>query len=581
MTGNPEPTLFLRLRDPSEPTDAQKEAGNYAKRKVSWNGLTISIECEAGHVRRGVEPNGQPWATRLMYPYGYVNRTTGMDGDQVDVYLGPLLDFADTVYIVHQRQYGNWSEFDEDKCLIGFPDEESARDAYLSCYDDPRFLGPITPLPVAEFVRQAKETIGDPSMIKSVLFIKADQMHLFEKLVNVKAAIRSDGHVVSAHTAIRHVKGPAPLSPDLFGAKPRADYAERLAKPQPRLVLPVKAPVIPHVDEKPAPIPPGPDLMSYDKVLVAFSGGKDSVASLIAMLEHGVPPERIELHHHDIDGEGDSGLMDWPITRGYCKAVADALGLPIFFSWREGGFEREMLRENSRTAPVVFETPEGELKRSGGTGGKESTRRKFPQVSADLNTRWCSGKLKIDVMDSLIANQPRFNGKRILVVTGERAEESSNRAKYETFEPHRTHAKTKRHADAYRPVHAWTEGQVWGAMKRRGIVPHPAYQLGFGRLSCRTCIFGSDNQWSTINSLYPDAQAKVAKYEEEFGVTIHRKMNVTERAARGKPYQAAIDQPELAKMADQRTWNPTVSVLVPPDQWKLPAGAFGEKDGPC
>jgi hypothetical protein len=172
MTGNPEPTLFLRLRDPSEPTDAQKEAGNYAKRKVYWNGLTISIECEAGHVRRGVEPNGSPWATRLMYPYGYVNRTTGMDGDQVDVYLGPLLDFADTVYIVHQRQYGAWDLYDEDKCMLGFPDEESARDAYLSCYDDPRFLGPITPLPIAEFVRQAKETIGDPSMIKAMLILR-------------------------------------------------------------------------------------------------------------------------------------------------------------------------------------------------------------------------------------------------------------------------------------------------------------------------------------------------------------------------------------------------------------------------
>jgi hypothetical protein len=178
MTGNPEPTLFLRLRDPSEPTDAQKEAGNYAKRKVYWNGLTISIECEAGHVRRGVEPNGQPWATRLMYPYGYVNRTTGMDGDQVDVYLGPLLDWAPCVFVVHQRRYGAWAEYDEDKAMLGFPDEESARDAYLSCYDDPRFLGPITAVPVEDFVAKVKATFETPTMIKSLVgpYIRGGQM---------------------------------------------------------------------------------------------------------------------------------------------------------------------------------------------------------------------------------------------------------------------------------------------------------------------------------------------------------------------------------------------------------------------
>ena len=38
-----------------------------------------------------------------------------------------------------------------------------------------------------------------------------------------------------------------------------------------------------------------PDLRSYDRVVVAFSGGKDSVASLLTVLEAGVPPERIDV----------------------------------------------------------------------------------------------------------------------------------------------------------------------------------------------------------------------------------------------------------------------------------------------
>ena len=35
-----------------------------------------------------------------------------------------------------------------------------------------------------------------------------------------------------------------------------------------------------------------PDLRSYDRIVVAFSGGKDSIASLLTVLEPGVPSWR-------------------------------------------------------------------------------------------------------------------------------------------------------------------------------------------------------------------------------------------------------------------------------------------------
>jgi hypothetical protein len=82
-----------------------------------------------------------------------------------------------------------------------------------------------------------------------------------------------------------------------------------------------------------------PDLLSYDHILVGFSGGKDSLACVLHLLDLGVPPDRIELWHHDIDGAGQA-YMDWGCTPAYCRAVAAALGLRILFSWREGGFLR-------------------------------------------------------------------------------------------------------------------------------------------------------------------------------------------------------------------------------------------------
>jgi len=320
-----------------------------------------------------------------------------------------------------------------------------------------------------------------------------------------------------------------------------------------------------------------PDLASYDYIIVASSGGKDSTACILHLLEQGAPKDRIELWHHDIDGHGGSTLMDWPVTSDYFRAVAEGLDLKYYFSWRDGGFEREMLRENARTAPVFFETPEGDLQEAGGKRGKLGTRRKFPQVSANLAVRWCSSSLKIDVCSLAINNQERFLGKRTLVVTGERAEESAARAKYKTFEPHRCHrvgARVQRHVDHWRPVHGWPEAEVWAIIERWKIQPHPAYRLGWGRLSCAACIFGSSNQWASLKAVNPEQFTKVANYEAEFGCTIHRTRSVTEQAERGTAYEA-ID-PALVEEALNTEYTGDVFV----EDWELPAGAFGENCGP-
>lgn len=136
------------------------------------------------------------------------------------------------------------------------------------------------------------------------------------------------------------------------------------------------------------------DFNQYSKIIIAFSGGKDSLACLLHLLDMGVERDRLELLHQNVDGSGGN-FMDWICTPAYCKAIARAFDIPIYFSWKEGGFEREMLRDNQPTAPTWFETPEGLM--SAGGNGKPNTRLKFPQVSADLSVRWCSAYLKIDV----------------------------------------------------------------------------------------------------------------------------------------------------------------------------------------
>lgn len=318
------------------------------------------------------------------------------------------------------------------------------------------------------------------------------------------------------------------------------------------------------------------DPSTYDRYIVFFSGGKDSIACLLTLLELGISKDKIELHHHIVDGCEGSSLMDWPVTNDYCRSFARAFNLPIYFSWREGGFEREMLRDKSRTSPICFETPDGIVK-VGGVRGSLGTRLKFPQVTADLSRRWCSAYLKIDVGAAVLVNQDRFRTGRTLVLTGERAQESSARARYLEHEPHRTDrrngTRVRRHIHHWRPIHKLSETEVWALLEKYRVCPHPAYYCGFARASCLSCIFGSKNQWATLAEFMPDHFGRIVSYERDFGFTIHRTLSVEDQARSGTPYAIPTHALQLA-MSDQYD-GPIFT-----DDWRLPDGAFGENCGP-
>jgi hypothetical protein len=172
---------------------------------------------------------------------------------------------------------------------------------------------------------------------------------------------------------------------------------------------------------------PAPNLADYDRIIVAMSG-KDSLACLLHLLELGVDRGRLELMHHDVDGAiGDgfeSTLMDWPCTHGYIAALGKAFDIPVLFSYRVGGIERELLRENCGSAPVVYTRRDGQQVVLPSDKSKANTRLKFPQVTANLALRWCSAYSKISVSDRLLIHDARFRQGKTLIVTGERAEES-------------------------------------------------------------------------------------------------------------------------------------------------------------
>jgi 3'-phosphoadenosine 5'-phosphosulfate sulfotransferase (PAPS reductase)/FAD synthetase len=270
--------------------------------------------------------------------------------------------------------------------------------------------------------------------------------------------------------------------------------------------------------------------------------------------------------------------MDWPCTPAYVRATGEALGIPVVFSWREGGFVREMLRDKTPTAPVSYER-NGTRISLPTVRATEGTRLKFPQVSADLNVRWCSAYLKIDPFARVLNNEPAYQGKRILVVTGERGQESSARAKYEDIEPHRTDSK-RRTVHQWRPVLDWKEEQVWDIIERHRARPHPAYFLGWGRVSCLACIFGNDDQWASVKSIAPERFGRIAQLERDFRSTIKKGQSIEDMARKGTEFVS--DKPaELRRLAmSPDAFTAEMFFLADGETWAPPAGAYKRCGGP-
>ena len=117
----------------TEPTEAQKKAGNYRKGHVRIDGFDVSIEQPKGSVRRGTDADGKKWEQEMHNTYGYIRGTEGVDGDHIDVFLSDDPSQGDVFVVDQVNKDGS---FDEHKVMYGFPDIESARKAYLSNYED-------------------------------------------------------------------------------------------------------------------------------------------------------------------------------------------------------------------------------------------------------------------------------------------------------------------------------------------------------------------------------------------------------------------------------------------------------------
>jgi hypothetical protein len=116
------------------PDQASLIAGKYLKGAVQIGGLNIAIENPADSIRAGTDPSGKKWEVKMQHHYGYIENTTGADGDEIDVFVKNHLDSVpEQAYII--RQLNAAGTFDEHKIIIGAESEDEAKQIYHSNFE--------------------------------------------------------------------------------------------------------------------------------------------------------------------------------------------------------------------------------------------------------------------------------------------------------------------------------------------------------------------------------------------------------------------------------------------------------------
>ena len=119
----------------TEPTEAQKEVGNYKKGHVQVGTFDITIEQPQGSVRKGTDADGKQWESKMHNTYGYIRGAVGVDGDHIDVFLSNDIDGWNGHKVFVVDQYNPDGTFDEHKVMLGFNDADEAKSDYLANYE--------------------------------------------------------------------------------------------------------------------------------------------------------------------------------------------------------------------------------------------------------------------------------------------------------------------------------------------------------------------------------------------------------------------------------------------------------------
>lgn len=184
----------------TEPTEAQKKAGNYKKGHLSFGGYDFTVETPKGVTRSGKDEHGKPWSVTMHDTYGYILGKIGVDGDHIDMFINDDADldtFDGNVYVVDQVN-PETGEFDEHKVMYGYPSEEAATEAYLANYSkDWKGLGKVTSVPKATFDKWLESSDRKTKPFADYAMVQKEQAKFDRDVKEVKPSEMTEAQKVA------------------------------------------------------------------------------------------------------------------------------------------------------------------------------------------------------------------------------------------------------------------------------------------------------------------------------------------------------------------------------------------------
>lgn len=184
----------------TEPTEAQKKAGNYKKGHLSFGGYDYTVETPKGVIRSGKDEQGKPWSVTMHDTYGYILGKIGVDGDHIDMFINDAADldtFDGNVYVVDQVN-PETGEFDEHKVMYGYPSEEAATEAYLANYSkDWKGLGKVTSVPKATFDKWLESSDRKTKPFAEYAMVQKEQAKFDRDVKEVKPSEMTEAQKVA------------------------------------------------------------------------------------------------------------------------------------------------------------------------------------------------------------------------------------------------------------------------------------------------------------------------------------------------------------------------------------------------
>lgn len=209
--------------------------------------------------------------------------------------------------------------------------------------------------------------------------------------------------------------------------------------------------------------------------VLSISGGKDSTALWLWAIRSGLSP-RVAIF-------ADTG---WEHAQTY--AYLDAL-------------EREHIREPLRRVRANVQFAD-RVRRHGTFPGR-------------INRRWCTRELKIEPFAAELNRIREESGDDVIVLVGERAEESVSRAAKPEREWHALYD-----CELWRPIHQWTLADVMAEHHRAGVPVNPLYRVGANRVGCWPCVKAGKVELALLGETDPTRMAEVRDLERETGTTM-------------------------------------------------------------